>query len=88
MVDPCIGNYITHYIGGRATNKADTRQPAARFNGLFVCHAYNESTGCKRDKTHKGCKNNTGMEFAHVCNYRKGDGDFCLTGHERWKNHK
>ena len=59
----------------------------AKMGGTFVCHAYNEVGGCKRDKTPKGCKNAVGLEFAHNCNHKKQDGDFCLAAHERHKNH-
>jgi len=58
----------------------------AKHGGIYVCHAYND-VGCKRDKTPKGCKNHTGLEFAHVCNFKKADGTFCLAAHERIKNH-
>ncbi len=75
-------------LGGRTTGKPDSRPPVAKLHGLFVCHAFNDAVGCKRDKTQKGCKNNAGMEFVHACNYKKKDGDFCLISHERWKNHK
>lgn len=61
----------------------------AKHMGVFVCYAFNSPTGCSRpmSASGKGCKNNTGGEFAHVCNYRKADGDFCLEKHDRHKNH-
>jgi len=58
----------------------------AKHGGIFVCHAYND-VGCKRDKTQKGCKNHLGQEFAHVCNFKKADGSYCVAAHERIKNH-
>lgn len=54
---------------------------------MFVCYDYNKPTGCARSPTTKGCKNAAGIEFAHVCNFGKGNGDFCLLSHERHKNH-
>ncbi len=66
----------------------NTRQPVAKLAGLYVCHAYNDVAGCKREKTGKGCKNAIGLEFAHACNFKKQDGDFCLAHHERYKIHK
>lgn len=74
--------------GGRGGGRQEARQPTAKAGGLFVCHAYNESIGCKRDKTAKGCRNLGGLEFAHNCNFRKADGDFCLAAHEKYKIHK
>jgi len=66
----------------------EPKQAVAKVGGLYVCHAYNDSAGCKRDKAARGCKNANGMEFAHNCNYKKQDGTFCLASHERHKNHK
>jgi len=73
-------------IGRPDGRTVDGRLAPAKLGQLFVCHAYND-TGCKRDKTAKGCKNVAGQEFAHACNHRKADGNYCLQAHERSKNH-
>ena len=58
----------------------------ARMGNLFVCHAFNDVNGCKREKHAQGCKNATGQVFAHNCSFRKPDGDFCLANHEKHKH--
>ncbi len=63
------------------------RAATAKIGNVFVCHAFNEQTGCKRPKQGPGCRNLNGQQFAHCCNARKADGDFCLGGHEKF-NHK
>ncbi len=59
----------------------------AKIGGIFVCHAFNEPAGCKRDKQGQGCKNATGQNFAHSCSFKKTDGEFCLAPHAKF-NHK
>ena len=58
-----------------------------RVGSTFVCHAYNEPAGCKREKQGQGCKNAGGQLFAHNCSQKKADGDFCLGAHPKF-NHK
>ncbi len=70
-----------------STRGGRSNQVTARVGGVFVCHAFNELAGCKRDKHGQGCKNATGQPFAHCCNFKKADGDFCLASHTKF-NHK
>ena len=86
------GNNSGAHRGGRGASRGgrfgqEGRQTAAKSGGLFVCHAYNDPIGCKRDKQGPGCKNVTGMVFAHCCNFKKPDGEYCLALHERHKHH-
>ena len=71
----------------RGSRPGNDRAAPAKLGNLFVCHAFNEHTGCKRPKQGQGCRNLNGQLFAHNCNFKKTDGDYCLGGHEKF-NHK
>lgn len=92
-----LGQHMEPALGGAAAKgnrggrggavRSGGAGPTARVGNVFVCHAYNEQQGCKRDKHRQGCKNAMGQVFAHNCSFRKKDGEFCLAAHEKF-NHK
>lgn len=76
--------------GGKSGRGGYTHNPAqpapvqmavARVGSLFVCHRFNEQHGCGRTPSGQGCLGLGGRIFAHACNAKKADGEFCLGNH-------
>jgi len=69
--------------GGGKFKAGDTKQAVAKVGNSFVCHRYNEGTGCPRFPQGQGCRGKNNQVFAHNCNFQKPDGTFCLGIHPR-----
>jgi hypothetical protein len=70
--------------GGPASRSGPAPQSrGAKFQGHNVCYHYNRPSGCKRPLRGTGCENGNNGEYAHVCNFEKAPGDYCLKAHSR-----
>jgi hypothetical protein len=64
------------------------RGAAVKFNGELVCYHYNNvGRGCTRPPKGAGCDNGRGGSYAHVCNFKYGNGVHCLAKHTHHANH-
>jgi hypothetical protein len=70
--------------GGPATRSGGAPQSrGAKFQGNNVCYHFNRPSGCKRPPKGSGCDNGNNGEYAHVCNFEKAPGVYCLQAHAR-----
>ncbi len=70
--------------GGSQPRSGIARQGGgAKFQGHNVCYHYNRPSGCKRAAKGTGCDNGNNGEYAHVCNFEKPTGGYCLQQHSR-----
>jgi hypothetical protein len=71
--------------GGGAPSKGGTapQSRGAKYQGHNVCYHYNRPSGCKRAVKGTGCDNGNNGEYAHVCNFEKAPGVYCLQQHSR-----
>jgi hypothetical protein len=70
--------------GGPASRSGPAPQSrGAKFQGHNVCYHFNRPSGCKRPLRGTGCENGNNGEYAHVCNFEKAPGDYCLKAHSR-----
>ena len=74
-------------------SRAPAQKPQNRgpllFNNTRVCFAFNSTDGrdCRSTPTATGCKDNKGVEYAHVCSrFLKDKGKHCFLSHRR-KDH-
>jgi hypothetical protein len=73
---------------GRGGSAATRSGPApqsrgAKYRGHNVCYHFNRPSGCKRPVKGTGCDNGNNGEYAHVCNFEKAPGVYCLQAHSR-----
>ncbi len=70
--------------GGPAARSGPAPQSrGAKFQGHNVCYHFNRPSGCKRPPKGTGCENGNNGEYAHVCNFEKAPGVYCLQAHSR-----
>ena len=73
--------------GGASGQKDNgSNRLVAKLGTSFVCHRFNETIGCPRFLMGLGCRGKNNQVFAHVCNYLKNDGKFCLDSHPKFQH--